>query len=181
VTGGNPNQPSAPGSGGKGTGPQAPTAPGSRPNRGRASAPPSKGQVLASQLEAKKQWTSWWHLNQWRFLRGRSNRATLTGSDAEAGNKELAAFLMNKALKDRHFDPKSAACIALGKMGETGSRKQLERLVLDRTEKNFVREARPDRPGCAQRRSAAGQRRHRHGPAPRPVARELAPPDRHAP
>jgi HEAT repeat protein len=118
--------------------------PGSRPSTGRAPGALTAGQKNAAAREDKKEWTEWWHFNQWRFTRI-SNKQTVSTGKGEAsgstGARDLEEFLTTKGLADDHYDPVSAAALALGKMKATKSKKQLEKLVQDRKAHKYVRES----------------------------------------
>jgi HEAT repeat protein len=61
-------------------------------------------------------WTGWWWANQWRFLRIKSRMQVEsgTGDEKDRAFEEITKFL-GKALKNKYFDVRSAAALALGK------------------------------------------------------------------
>lgn len=119
---------------------------GSRPGGAKAPGSTTAAQKNSAARESKEQWTEWWYFNQWRFVRGTRGAAVQTGG-TEAGKAtaspqaELVKFLMEEGLKDKHFDPQSAACIALGKMQAGEARKELETLLQDAKAHDYVRES----------------------------------------
>lgn len=144
-----------------GAGPSAPGGPGRGPGTtggrpGPTRPGPAKGpgsltdkQKARAAADDKLLWTEWWHFNQARFTRIESKVATVTGGSkktGETGVDALAKFLHENALssKEKHFDPKSAAALALGKIGgDAGmkSKKELEKLVRNGKEHKYVRES----------------------------------------
>lgn len=65
-------------------------------------------------------WEEWWAVNRWNHLRIRRRAVQSTGKDGGAevrfADTPAGRFLL-EALKDAHYDTRSAACIALGKAG----------------------------------------------------------------
>lgn len=95
----------------------------------------------AEQVAAKEQWTEWFQMNRWRFLPGPAS-STFTGdAPAERATVDLADHIQRQMLPDRHFDPRSAAAITLGKLGALGSRDALEHLLVGAGEHGYVRES----------------------------------------
>ncbi len=92
----------------------------------------------------KEKWEEWWHFNQWMFTRIDSNSTQKTGGTAtsEASDVDaLAKFFRELGLADKHYDPKSSAEIALGKISWSPAKDELETLLKNRTEHNYVRES----------------------------------------
>jgi HEAT repeat protein len=64
-------------------------------------------------------WEEWWSVNRWSHLRIRRRSIQSTGKETDApkfADTPAGKFLL-AALKDSHYDTRSAACIALGKAG----------------------------------------------------------------
>ncbi|MCI0339892.1 MAG: HEAT repeat domain-containing protein [Planctomycetales bacterium] len=122
-------------------------APGTAPGRtgapSRPTGSPSIQQQKKAAREAKERWEEWWHFNQWRWARAASARSQVTGGTAGAdGNDEgLARFLREVGLADGHYDPKSAAALALGKVQALDAKEALETCLRDASEEKFVRES----------------------------------------
>ncbi len=139
-TGPVPTGPSGP-SGGPGPTSGRPTGPGGPGAGGRSSGGSSSGQRARAAREAKERWEEWWWFNQWRFVRSDAHRATTTHGSGKSMEEGLARFLRETGLGDSHFDPRSAAAVALGKLRATESRDDLESRVKDAHEHAFVRES----------------------------------------
>ncbi|MCI0342627.1 MAG: hypothetical protein L0216_16050, partial [Planctomycetales bacterium] len=72
-------------------------------------------------------------------MRANAHRATTTRGAAEGVEEGLARFLRETGLPDSHYDPRSAAAVALGKLRATESREDLEVRLKDTREHSFVR------------------------------------------
>jgi HEAT repeat protein len=80
-------------------------------------------------------WYEWWWANQWRFIRIPQRLQIATGTGEEKGQAlEAVGKFLNSALKERYFDIRAAAAIALGKAGEPSALKGIRPLFKARHE-----------------------------------------------
>jgi HEAT repeat protein len=111
-----PGTPRPPGTPSGPVGPARPTPPtGPKRPRPKASGPDGRG------------WETWWHLNQWQYLRVQRVGTQTSGGDAPdtpagtgtVGNSKLFEFLIEQS-SHKYFDIRAASCIAIGRAGTMG-------------------------------------------------------------
>jgi HEAT repeat protein len=75
-------------------------------------------------------WSGWWWANQWRFLRVKSRMQVEsgTGGEKDRAYEEITRFL-GKALRNKYYDVRSAAALALGKARAEGHAKAVAALL----------------------------------------------------
>lgn len=134
------------------TGPSGPLPP-TRWTPSPVLTPPSagaRGTRVCRAAPSRETWLAWWNANRWRLSPPRSG----TG----ATPKDLAVLvrrLWKIAANDLHYDPKSAAFIALGKMGPAAVDDTVLERLTDRSADACVRESAILACGMARVRSLA--------------------------
>lgn len=85
-------------------------------------------------------WEDWWYHNKWGHLRIKRRAVAATGDAKPAPFAESAAGrFLKEQLRHPYFDVRAAACLALGKAGDSETAKLLLPSLADRNEE--VREA----------------------------------------
>jgi HEAT repeat protein len=103
-TRGTPTTPSGPSTGGL-SGPSGPSGP-------KASTGKPSGEMV---------WEHWWQLNQWNYTRVGRRGTQSSGGEGDGTAESPVQKFLKEALKDKYFDVRSAAAIAIGKASQKAS------------------------------------------------------------